>query len=120
MFMLGSSVVRMGSLWQQTGQYDDAPGTANLGFPRTAPCRAFTWDTGRGFLEVCPAPRLPASCMFKGKPGFLGSLKKNHTHKTSLHLVLILWGNIAVKKSWLCLILIYLFSVLSSFDASGL
>lgn len=31
-FMLGSSVVRMGSLWQQTGQYDDAPGTADLGF----------------------------------------------------------------------------------------
>lgn len=89
--------------------------------PRTAPRRAFTWDTGRGFLEVCPAPRLPASCMFEGKPGFLGSLKKKkNTHKTCLHLVLILWGNIAVKKSWLCLILIYLFSFLASFDASGL
>jgi len=32
-----------------------------------------TWDIGRGFLGVCPDPCLPASCVFKGKPGFLGS-----------------------------------------------
>lgn len=80
-FMLGSSVVRMGSLWQQTRQYSDAPGTADLGFHEQllAVPSGHTWDTGRAFLEVCPAPRLPASCMFKGKPGFLGSLKKAHT-----------------------------------------